>query len=144
MYGIKDKILELHKEGKSVLEIAYTLGITPTTVYYHISPKTKESIVKWNKNHRELRKIYYSEWYNNNKKRIRRKARFWYIYKVVQKEYHQRPNITMVAKIFGLSESLVSLILHSSSAAEAWEKASKLPNSFYLVKSHNKKEQRCF
>jgi predicted transcriptional regulator len=139
MNETKDKILELYREGKSVLEIAYTLGITPTTVYYHLSPKTKESIIKWNENHRELRKTYSSKWYNNNRKKILRRARFWYVYKMVQKEYRQHPNITMVAKIFELPENLVRLILSSSSAGEAWERASRFPHSFYLRKKSSQK-----
>ena len=38
----KDKIIELHKEGKSYNEIQKILGCARSTISYHLSEKTKE------------------------------------------------------------------------------------------------------
>ena len=55
---MKEQIIKLHKEGKSVKQIAELMNCSPGTVYWHVSPGTRRSVLaNQAKRRKELRKL---------------------------------------------------------------------------------------
>jgi len=54
----KQRVRDLHAEGRSVQDIAEQLGISVPTVYYHLSDEAQAATLKRNREHkREYRKL---------------------------------------------------------------------------------------
>lgn len=108
---IKDQVLDLNSQGKTVLEIAEILQCSKTTVYYHITPGYRDKVMSIQRIHRKreeaIRKKQERQRYENTIKRSRTRSEspITYTFEDFKKFLEEHPTCYLTGRPIDISDN---------------------------------------